>query len=107
MIWIVLKAETDTCVRLLGANTVNELGPRFVSVLAAWATSRVEMRTANMCSDKLARGGKGHLRRTERFGRLKAVDKVEVVTAKPGDLLRTLASVTSLTPTPLPLDISI
>lgn len=28
---VVLKAETETCVRLLGANSVHELGPHFVS----------------------------------------------------------------------------
>lgn len=42
MAWIVLQAETDTCVRLLGASNVGELGPRFVSASAAQAPGAVE-----------------------------------------------------------------
>jgi isopentenyl diphosphate isomerase/L-lactate dehydrogenase-like FMN-dependent dehydrogenase len=38
--WVaVLKAEIDTCMRLLGARTVADLGPRFVSLTRRWPMS--------------------------------------------------------------------
>lgn len=101
MIWIVLKAETDTCVRLLGASTVEELGPRFVSASSVWTSSQVRVPTANLCSGKHEHGRKGHIRRTERLGQVEAVDEVETVVARWRSLFRTLARVTSLASTPV------
>lgn len=39
---VVLKAEIETCMKLLGARTVADLGPRFVSLLGSYEWARGE-----------------------------------------------------------------
>lgn len=38
---VVLQAEIDTCMKLLGVKEISELGPRFVSIISA-SLSRLE-----------------------------------------------------------------
>jgi hypothetical protein len=54
MLFLVLKAETETCMRLLGVEKVSELGPKHVSLffpLHAWQKLMISRSTRGLSNE--------------------------------------------------------
>lgn len=69
---IVLKAEMETCMRLLGVKNVSELSPRHVSSIC-FPDSNALFIDPFSPLDQLQSGGKRYLRWRRRFGDVRAL----------------------------------